>query len=179
MVSPLTFNPYKHHLGFLREKIKLWKTQEWEDAEQDIRLIGNNLIDLYYGRLTITEIADEVLSFAEKNALTSPEKLAHWLYPLEYRKIKFTDDSFWVIKQGTDANRFLHIHPGKYSPFTIRVKATNLKTVVAVKILIGEDPFPDLMAVNKIRVEKLNMSPVKGLEKGRGIARLLGQFTTL
>jgi hypothetical protein len=176
---PITFNPYKHHLGFLRRQIEVWKKNDWKKAEQEIKLIGNNLIDIYFGRLTIDEILDEIHFYALKNDLASPEKLAHWLDPLEYRKTELSDKSFWVIKQGEDASRFLHIHPGKYSPFTIRVKATNLKTVIAVKILTGDDFLPDLNVVNKIRTERLKMSPIKGLVEGKGIARLLANFNSM
>lgn len=179
VVYPVTFNAYKHHLGFLRKQVEVWKRKGWKDAEHEIKLIGNNLIDLYFGRLTIDEIIDEILLFAEKNELTSSEKLAQWLGPLEYRKAELSDKSFWVIKQGQDASRFLHIHPGKHSPFTIRVKANNLKTVIAIKILVGGDFLPDLSLVNKIRTERLKMSPVKGLIEGKGITRLLANFSSL
>ncbi len=176
---PITFNPYKHHLGFLKEQIEVWKKKGWKEAEQEIKLIGTNLIDIYFGRLTIDEIFGEIHLLAKKNGLTSPIELAHWLDPLEYRKTELSDNSFWVIKQGQDSSRFLHIHPGKYSPFTMRVKATNLKTVIAVKILTGDNIQPDLPVINKIRKEKLKMSPVKGLVEGKGIARLLANFSSM
>lgn len=177
--APITFNPYKHHLCFLREQIEVWKEKDWKEAEQKIKLIGTNLIDIYFGRLTIDEIIGEIHQFAKKNELSSPIELAHWLDPLEYRKAELSDKSFWVIKHGQDPSRFLHIHPGKYSPFTIRVKATNLKTVVAVKILTGDNIQPDLTTVNKIRTERLKMSPVKRLVEGKGIARLLKNFSSM
>ncbi len=176
---PVTFNPYKHHLGFLRAKVEQWRDVHWQEAEKEIRLIGNNLIDLYTGKLNIDEIVGETLDFANKNELISSEKLAQWLYPLEYRKTELSDRSFWVIKQGQDTSRFLHIHPGKYSPFTIRVKAPTLKTVIALKIHDSSVIKPDLALVNKIRFEKLNLSPVKGLVEGKGIARLLANFNSL
>lgn len=152
---------------------------EWQEAEKEIRLLGNNLIDLYIGKLGISEIIRETLHFAGKNNITSPEELAQWLHPLEYRKFELSDHSFWVIKQGQDNARFLHIHPGKYSLFTIRVKAPTLKTVIALKIYDSTVVSPDLGLVNKIRVEKLNLSPVKGLVAGKGIARLLADFNSM
>ncbi len=176
---PVTFNPYKHHLGFLRTKVEFWKKMDWNEAEKEIRLIGNNLIDLYTGNLSIEEIIRETLRFAEKTDITSPEKLALWLHPLEYRKTELSDGSFWVIKQGQDASRFLHIHPGKYSPYTIRIKAPTLKTVIALKIHDNLDVQPDLAMVNKIRMEYLKLSPVKGLVAGKGIARLLSNFNSM
>lgn len=176
---PVTFNPYKHHLGFLREKIEVWRKMDWKEAENEIRLIGNNLIDLYTGKLSIDEIIRETIIFAEENDLTSAEKLAQWLHPLDYRKTELSDNSFWVIKQGQIATRFLHIHPGKYSPFTIRIKAPTLKTVIALKIHDDSAINPTLALVNRIRIEKLNLSPIKGLVAGRGIARMLANFNSM
>ena len=128
-ISNVTFNPYKHHLGFLKMKITLWKKNEWTETEKEIRCIGNNLIDLYYGKLTVDEIYNEVNKFAENNNLTSSGKLAEWLNLLEYKKTRLSDSSIWIIKKGQDSIRFLHIHPAKHSPFTIRVRADR-KSVV-------------------------------------------------
>jgi hypothetical protein len=77
-----------------------------------------------------------------------------------------------------DYARFLHIHPAKYSPFTIRVRGTTLKTVVALKVLTGKNMQNQLklQLVNEVRSEKLGLSPVKVLEKGKGISRIWSLF---
>ncbi len=179
VVSSVTFNPYKHHLGFLKMKITLWQKKEWPETAQEIRSIGNNLIDLYYGQLTVGEIYNEVNKFAESNCLTSPGRLADWLNPFKYKKLRLPDGSMWVIKQGKNSTRFLHIHPAKYSPHTIRIKAPTLKTVIALQVLIGDMKKADLTALNRIRKEKLNLSPIKTLQAGKGIARLIANFNSL
>jgi hypothetical protein len=176
---PITFNPHKHHLGFLKMKIKEWRKKERNEAEQDIRYIGNNLIDLYFGKLTVDEICNEVYNFAKETYLTSPANLAQWLKPMDYKKTELTDTSLWVIKQGEDASRYLHIHPAKYSPFTVRVKAPTLKTVIALQVFDIDLTRCDIETVNSIRVEKLNLSPVKGLVTGKGIARLMANFNSM
>lgn len=176
---PVTFNPYKHHLGYLRMKIENWKGKPWIEVKQEIMYIGNNLIDLYYGQLTVKGIYDEILDFAWKNDLISPGKLAAWLKPVAYKKILLSDHSTWVIKQGKDSIYFLHIHPGKYSPFTIRVKAPTLKTVITLQIFNLNIEETDLKTVNQIRIEKLNLSPVKALVAGKGIYKLWAGFNSL
>jgi hypothetical protein len=174
---PFTFNPYKHHLDFLKNEIEAWRNKEWIKVEQEIKCIGNNLVDLYYGKLTVAEIIDEFNAFKEKNELTSAQKLELWLKPLDYKKVKLSDGSLWVVKQGQDESRFLHIHPGKYSPFTLRAKAPTLKTVIALKVFGYKSSLPGLSEVNKIRTEKLKLSPVKALVEGKGIARLFSEFS--
>ncbi len=175
---PITFNPHKHHLGFLKKQIGKWKKLAWPEVEKEMRCIGNNLIDVYCGKLTVEEICRECRVFAQKENITSPENLAKWLHPLEFRKTNLSDNSLWVIKQGLDDERFLHIHPAKYSRFTVRVRATTLKTVAALKTLQPEMEATglNLQSVNRIRTENLGLSPVKALEKGKGIARLWELF---
>jgi len=180
-IVPITFNPHKHHLVFLKRQIETWKTKSWDEdeVETELRCIGNNMIDLYCGKLTVNEIERQCIAFAEKENLIDAEKLAKWLAPAEFRKTELTDKSLWVIKQGLASERFLHIHPAKYSPFCVRVRAATLKTVVALKIFAGENTSValQLSTVNYIRTKYLNLSPVKNLEKGKGIARLWTVFS--
>lgn len=178
IIPPITFNPHKHHLGFLKTQMKIWQTLPWEVVKNELLLIGTNLIDFYYGKLAVKEICHECLQFAVKEGLSSKEKLRVWLYPKEFRKTIFSDGSEWVIKQGQNSNRYLHIHPAKYSKFTVRVRGTTLKTVVALKIFSSPKNQEQLtlQQVNQIRSGKLALSPVKTLEKGKGITRIWALF---
>lgn len=175
---PVTFNPHKHHLGFLKKQIKTWHTLPWEEVEKELLLIGTNLSDLYCGALSVEEICRQGLQFAFQQNLTSTQKLKNWLSPKEFRKTTFSDGSEWVIKQGHNSESYLHIHPAKNSLFTVRVRGTTLKTVVALKITATQkkDERLTLQQVNRIRREKLALSPIKNLEKGKGIQRIWSLF---
>lgn len=176
---PITFNPHKHHLGFLMKQIPEWRNREWPDVKEELQCIGNNLVDFYLGRLSVEAICAECLVFFYQRELTSPGKFSDWLEPHEYRKIRLSDDSRWVIKRGIDPERYIHIHPAKNSPLSIRVRATTLKTVVALIIhnrQPGEEHLADLQAVNTVRSAFLGLSPVKSLTRNKGIARLWALF---
>ena len=70
---------------------------------------------------------------------------------------------------GITPERYVHIHPAKYSRHTIRVKANTLKTVLALKyasIKLMDKPNYNLQEVNRIRVELLGFSPIKSIRKG-------------
>lgn len=175
----IKFNPYKHHLNFLRMKTEKWKESHWTEAEKEIKNIGNNLIDLYFGRLTVHEIFNEVTAFTGSKDLHTRRALTEWLKPFDYKKITLSDGSVWVIREGHDSTRFIHIHPGKYSPLTIRVRAPALKTVIALCICGVEPDDADVQTVNHIRKTMLHLSPVKSLVKGRGLSRLLAGFNSL
>jgi hypothetical protein len=174
---PVTFNPLKHHFGFLKQQIETWKNLPWTKVEKDLLLVGINLIDLYCGKLSVEEICRQCLHFSEKEGLTSAGKLKNWLGQKEFRKIKLSDNSEWVIKQGLDSGRFLHIHPAKYSAFTLRVRGATLKTVAALKVLTKNKNQLELQLVNQVRSEKLALSPIKKLEKGKGISRIWSLFS--
>ena len=174
---PITFNPWKHHLDFLKKEITTWRILPWPDVEQELLQLGNNLIDLYCGKLSVEEICTQCLKFAKSENINSSEQLAQWLYPKEYCKTVLADQSVWVIKQGLDNERYLHIHPAKYSPFTVRVRATTLKTVVALQVVNKHEKVElKLQTVNQVRKEKLGLSPVKSVKKGKGIARIWSVF---
>src|SRR5690554_18056 len=166
---PVTFNPYKHHLGFLKKKIDDWKNKPWDETAQKLKLIGNNLIDLYHGTLSIPTIINEVKTFSSARNIKTKNDLIAWLYPRAYKKIQLSDGSSWVISISNDEIRYLHIHPGKYSPHTNRVKGTGLKTVLALHVFEIINTEPNIESINRIRVQKLNLSPVKNLVEGKGI----------
>lgn len=176
---PVTFNAYKHHFKFLYEMTNKWNEMEWKLVEKELKFMGNNLTDLYCGNMSVDEIIQESYTRLLDLQITNAEQLSKWLKPQEYRKINLSDNSLWVIKQGTDVSHYIHIHPAKNSPLTIRVRATTLKTVIALMIqsVNPENKISyDLETVNLIRTDLLGLSPVKSIEKGKGIDRIWSFF---
>ena len=179
---PVTFNPLKHHFGYIMQKIAEWQKQDWQITEKELLFMGNNLLDLYYGDLCVNDIIKECYQQFQKENIDNSHKLAIWLFPKEYRKIVLSDSSIWIIKPGTDNDRFIHIHPAKDSPFSIRVRGTTLKTVVALKTetVNSERDFQlNIQAVNRIRTKHLDLSPVKSLETDKGIERIWKIFNNM
>jgi hypothetical protein len=176
---PVTFNTHKHHFKFLLGRIEIWKNTDWNHAESELLAIGENLLDFYTGNLTIEDICAECIHFFKSNNITNKIDLTNWLNPLEYRKIKLSDSSEWVVKEGKDPVRYLHIHPAKQSVHTIRVRAATLKTVLGVMIKtddISAHLNENLNTVNNIRNAYLHLSPVKSLQRNKGILKLWELF---
>ena len=179
---PITFNPQKHHFAFLKKQLQQWKKMDWQDIQPEFLSMGSNLLDFYYGKLSVEIICRECLAFLQKNQLTEKDIFFNWLGDLEYRKMELSDHSLWVVKKGVDTLRFVHIHPAKQSPHTLRVRATTLKTVLALQIHnipIQKEIKKNLEIVNEIRVKYLQLSPVKSLQTDRGILRFWYIFNTL
>jgi hypothetical protein len=176
---PVTFNPHKHHLGFLKLQIETWKQQNRESVQTALLCLGENLIDIYFGQLSVEQICNECIAYFR--GIHSLEKTAFtdWLGPHEYRKIRLSDSSVWVVKKGVDPERYIHIHPGKHSPFSTRVRATTLKTVIALQVCsvhFQNNRTENLRAVNETRVSFLKLSPVKSIQSGKGIEQLRKRF---
>ena len=176
---PVTFNAHKHHFRFLIHQIGIWKNLNWKQVEAELQGIGENLIDFYTGELTVENICAECVHFFKTKNINDKISFANWLYPLEYRKIELGDSSEWIIKESNDTERYIHIHPAKHSPHTIRVRAATLKTVVVLMIkntIISMQMNDNLQTVNRIRTEYLHLSPVKSLQNGKGILKLWELF---
>lgn len=176
---PVTFNTHKHHFRFLLHQIGIWKNLEWKQVEAELLQIGENLLDFYTGNLTVENICTECTHYFKTNNINDKISFASWLHPFEYRKIVLGDSSEWVIKEGNDKERYIHIHPAKHSPHTIRVRAATLKTVVTLMVhtcAISQHINENLQTVNQIRKEFLHLSPIKSLQRGKGILQLWEMF---
>jgi len=173
---PIMFSPIKHHLHFLQKEIKIWRGLTWEEVLENLLQVGNNLIDFYTGSLTVDQICREALEYFEQKDLLNHEAFLVWIQPSKWKKIQLSDGSEWLIKIGNDARRYIHIHPAKYSEYSIRVRATTLKTVLVLQIQEirpKKHAKTDLENVNTTRKKLLDLSPIKSLHSpDSGILRL-------
>ncbi len=179
---PITFNPQKHHFRFLKNEIERWKIMAWEDVKQELVLIGSNLIDFYLGQLNVTQICNECSSYFQAKNISNEKQFYGWLDGREWKKIKLSDQSEWLIRQGNSTERYIHIHPAKFSKHSIRIRAASLKTVIALRVNsvpIKNKANENLGNINEIRKVLLGLSPVKLLqEPDSKIMRLWRLFET-
>jgi hypothetical protein len=171
--APVTFNPWKHHFNFINEHIHFWQGAGWKNVEPYILKTGNNLLDLYLGKLGVNRICDECLEYLKEKSLLEKPHLLKWLAPAGYQKIELSDKSVWIVKEAAEPDRYIHIHPAKNSFLTIRVRGATLKTVVAIAVLRDNirDKTLTLHEVNTIRTGYLDLSPVKSIQAGKGILK--------
>jgi hypothetical protein len=93
----------------------------------------------------------------------------------EYRLTTLPDKSIWTLRYGKDEKYYVHIHPARYSPQTIRVRSLTLKTAIAVLLFTeinGAHPF-DIMVINKIRIDFLKASPINKISSESGLGKLI------
>ena len=176
--SPFQLNPWKHHFSFILYKVS--EITQAEELKKELLKIGDTLTDLYIGSLTISQIISEIKSELSRKQYLTLSEYTEWINETQkkYRTISISDGSFWVLRINKDKNKYIHIHPGKYSPFTIRVKSRTLKTAILFTVFSRQrrDDSIDISQINEIRLRYLNLPPVKSLSSSGGLGRMISLF---
>lgn len=178
---PISLNCWKHHTGFIKEQIGLSsKKSDLEKLKKNLLKTGESQMDLYYGECSPNEISEQIIKQLEKNNRLSAENYNYWLYENEtdYQSLTISDKSVWILRLGENKKRYVHIHPGRYSPHTRRVKAITLKTAIFTLCYekISGTRTDTIEIINYVREKYLNQPPLKEMSDASGIGRLLSLF---
>jgi hypothetical protein len=177
--NKILFNRWKHHLGFITENIIRTKSEEeLKIIKTNLLKIGESQMDLYTGSLSPEEILEQVYLFISSNKLSAKENYQSWLYSdlrKGYSQYSLSDNSNWTFRLSNEEDKFIHIHPSRYSPNSIRVKATVLKTAILVFSYLNfhKGSYIDINLINMIRKEYLDESPVKSIDNEKGLGKFL------
>ena len=156
---PILFNPLKHHLGFIRNYVT---DKSITSLKSDLQKIGNSQMDLYTGAFSIDDICQQVRAHLKGIDALEIEGFEALLRQ-GYYKCSLDDRSEWILRKGEETNRYVHIHPGRHSPHTTRIRAATLKTIVACWKIHGIKTLA-IQEVNAVRVEILALSPVSNIK---------------
>ncbi len=176
---PLTLNCWKHHAGFIKKQVKFYRGEKTsvEELQKTLLVIGESQMDLYVGELSPQKICDEIIGKLKSTGVLAFEAYKKWLFEKEseYKLIKISDNSVWTLRLGKQEERYVHLHPGRYSPVTLRVKALTLKTAIAVLIINYRKSFPlmDTLKINKVRKKILNSPPLKKVSSNSAVVRVI------
>lgn len=174
---PFTFNPLKHHLGFIRELI--YKTEAEGLKDEFFRLIneiGPQLTDIYCGGYSVEQLVELIkLQF---HRLCLFEKTAYEVWVdnsgKHYNFLELPDHSKWTFRLGEKEGRYIHFHPARLSN-SLRIRGTTLKTALALKIIAKEDTarYGDIDYINSVRENAINLSPIKDIKHFTAIKKIL------
>lgn len=177
MTSDLTdcirFNTLKHHYRYFCSRLEQWKKYPWERVALEIQELGANQFDVYTGALSPDEIAGEISLILTHCGVASKETLAKWLGKKGYHTLELSDGSKWVVRLGEDPVRYIHLHPGRLQKLVQRIKASHLKTAVALYMEAdyagtGTDEEAT-RRINRVRTARLGLSPVRSASDCRRI----------
>jgi hypothetical protein len=165
--SPVVFNPFKHHRGYILELLR------YTTPEAIVGLLDqlcNNYVDIYTGKLSPGQLAGAVISQLESSGAYHHAEFTRWVSVSGgYRILTLRDGSEWIVRESSDPDRYVHIHPSRTGFFTQRYKGSTLKTVYMLGCTVESfhDPIT-LDQVNRVRTQA-GLSPVKNLERSKGI----------
>ena len=176
--SSVLFNCWKHHAGFLRERISdaarhLVTVNQLSDQ---LVVVGSELMDLYYGPHSPVQIAREITEKLQSQGNYAPDAFEAWVRANKgYRLEPISDGSVWTLRSALDDDRYIHIHPGRHAPNTLRVRANVLKTAVLVLAETaqrGGSPL-DLHRINRVRSRYLRLENVYDLAASQSIRNMI------
>lgn len=166
---PLRFNPFKHHRNYL---LSLFERASPELITSLLHPICNNYVDLYTGEMTPEAISRAVLDILMKTKVHEADDFIRWVNLHNgYRHVKLEDQSEWVVRKSEQKDRYIHLHPSRTSPLSVRLKGSIFKTICQLK-----SNFPDhapnfsIEQVNLAR-QQVGLSPIKKLDPGKGILK--------
>lgn len=160
-INNILFNALKHHRRYIREQAMAAGPAAFT---QLIKVLGNSQMDVYYGMLNLPVLYQEVIVHINNAGITDEETYYKWLEEHNgYIEITLSDTSRWILLPGNEPGKYIHLHPARYSPHSMRVKATILKTALACMVYLPEDILPDIRTLNQVRKDVLQLSPVKDL----------------
>ncbi|TWF32510.1 hypothetical protein FHW36_11536 [Chitinophaga polysaccharea] len=169
---PILFNPLKHHLAALQHMLL---QSEPSEIQQKLLALGNSQMDMYAGELDTTVIFNEVRNWLQERGIYERAAYAAFLVQQHgYATVVLTDTSRWILRMAADQQLYIHLHPGRYSPHTFRVKATALKTALAYRVaerhrLLMGDLLRDLNVLRK----DLQLSPLRSTAESSHIMEII------
>lgn len=175
---PILFNVWKHHAGWIREQVVLASAHGENgmlELARQLVVVGQELMDLYFGALSPHAIAFEILAnLTATDHLTLPA-CQTWLHANSgYQVVTASDESQWVLRLGAEPDRYVHVHPGRWTPQTRRVRAKVLKTaVMALAYAAATGRSVDVGMVNEVRKQYLGLSPIPKISDREGLGELL------
>jgi len=177
VAPPFTFNPLKHHLGFIRDLISKTETDiSKSEFFHLINSIGPQLTDIYYGDYSVEQLLGIIKS--KLINISSFEKSAYetWVENSgkHYNFLELPDNSKWTFRLGEKKGRYIHFHPARLSS-SFRIRGTTLRTAMALKIIAKEDDalYSNIDSINIIRKDELGLSPIKDIKHFTAIKKIL------
>ncbi|MFO8054166.1 MAG: hypothetical protein R6U19_03270 [Bacteroidales bacterium] len=160
---PFRLNGLKHHLILVKQYLPPMMQMEQQDFLRFLNKAGQSITDFYYGCLTAEQVCKELKR--KLTGLKAFEKASYrnWLWEQGgYCSLYISDGSHWIMREGIDTQRYIHIHPAKYSMHSRRIKARSIRIALAV-LYYSNNPqqYYSPVHINIIRTEKLNLPPVK------------------
>ena len=175
-MEQIVFNSEKHHMQAIAKKLCEY-VEEGENSLPAlmIELVNkgvlrdsyNGVIDVYIGEFSVERIKSEITEFLGGKGLLEMEAYKAYLEREgqikrrgHYTSFELSDKTSMTMRLIESEVGFVHVHPGRYSPNTFRIKANTLKTAILARFLslVRKKPMA-LDIINEARII-IGLSPV-------------------
>jgi hypothetical protein len=175
---PFRFNPWKHHLSWVLNNIQYLIYNSGDEKTkvkliEIVKSINNNYVDIYTGYFSPQQIIQAIQEKLKTLQVLTRKDFSLWLNNNEFQLVNIPDGSVWVLRKSIEKNRFIHVHPARNSPNTIRVHGNSWKTAVVAKIYHLSINNFNLQNINEIRKKYLALSPIKNLTMNKRLIKAL------
>lgn len=176
--EPYLYQAWKHHLPFLKERLARAVVTGPEEAgvPEGLKKMGDSVTDLYIGEEKVDEVLEGISEKLGKELLTAPEAYRKWLGAAGYKNLILADGSEWVLKHAGERKHWLHFHPARRSPLSVRVRGKTLRTAFMVCLeaeQYGVDPMSKEL-LDRVRTNYMGLSPVRSLDRRKGLGKTIG-----
>ncbi len=177
--TTMHLNRWKHHAGYIRSRIQAAGdgAVTLRDFAAEMVVVGHGLMDLYYGTLTTTAVIEEIRNTLAKKDLLAPGAFEEYVGGNDGWQIATASDgSRWVLRTNDDPEKArIHVHPGKHTPHTIRVRANVLCTAAMALAESGLTRKPvTLVSVNRVRRVYLGgLDMIHSFEESESLAGMI------
>jgi len=169
--QPFRFNAFKHHRSY---QLAVLENAPAALVDEQLAPVCNNYVDVYTGELSPAAICSGIEALLKKLGVFEKEAFSAWLKNNHgFRELRLSDDSVWILREGADILRYIHVHPARIGPYLVRYKGSTLKTVFLLKLAGLE--HPKLEDVNRLR-QQVGLSPVARLDAKKGILKCFLEF---
>jgi hypothetical protein len=137
--------------------------------------LGGSQMDMYAGPLAMEAIFDEIRAQLKLAGVVTRAAYEAFLAKSDgYATMVLSDTSVWILRLAEDKTNYIHVHPGRYSPHTFRVKASALKTALAYWVasqhhLLTGNLLEDLNGLRK----GLRLSPLRSVSESGHILEIM------
>lgn len=163
---PVLLNGWKHHQRFLIDQIQNW-TKKPEQLFPlfiaKLKMLGESQFDLYSGKLSPDEIANDITETLTGFNVYEPEAYRQWIERSNqlFWQVTVSDGSEWTLRLGDDEDYYIHIHPARHALYTSRLKGNPLRTALSTLVFAAmRKEKPSMNVLNKVRTEYLGLSAV-------------------
>ena len=158
MINYILFHQFKHHLLYVKAWMKDNVGNLSPESIHTIKTLGSSQLDMYFGVLTVDEILIQVSNYLLEAGVNNKEQYFEWIGN-SFRLCTLSDGSLFTLRF-IDHARFVHIHPARHVPNTIRIKANALKTIICYILLHYDEDSVSIEYLNKLRKQYLQLPPL-------------------